>query len=83
MIGSVSNVWTTRGVDVTSFSALTAVRFIPLRGRINGDALFVTNGRSFDGHSGGAFANYNGGVAMYDVMSHYGVLLWHAWCTVV
>lgn len=34
--------------------------------RIDGDALFVTNGRSFEGHSGGAFSNTNGGTAMYD-----------------
>ena len=36
----------------------------PFNFRIDGDALFVTNGRSFDGHSGGAFSNTNGGTAM-------------------
>ena len=40
---------------------------LPFKFRINGDALFVTNGRAFDGHSGGAFSNKNGGTAMYDV----------------
>lgn len=33
--------------------------------RIDGDALFVTNGSGFDGHSGGAFFNSNGATAMY------------------
>lgn len=33
--------------------------------RIDGDASFVTNGRSFDGHSGGAFSNTNGGTAIF------------------
>ncbi|CAM9376311.1 unnamed protein product, partial [Laminaria digitata] len=33
--------------------------------RIDGDALFVDNGSSFDGHSGGAFANIHGGIAIF------------------
>jgi len=34
------------------------------RVRINGDALFMENGGSFNGASGGAFGNINGGTAM-------------------
>ena len=43
------------------------VRF-PFIFRIDGDASFEGNGRSFDGHSGGALSNTEGGTAMYDAM---------------
>ncbi|CAB1096579.1 unnamed protein product [Ectocarpus sp. CCAP 1310/34] len=33
--------------------------------RINGEATFVENGRSFDGHSGGGFSNTDGGIAIF------------------
>ncbi len=39
----------------------------PLNCRIDGDALFVNNGGSFDGQNGGAFSNENGGTATYDL----------------
>lgn len=28
--------------------------------------MFINNGYAFDGHSGGAFSNEDGGTAMYD-----------------
>ena len=46
------------------FLAPSLVRFLFERRRINGDALFEENGRFFDGHNGGGFANTNGGIAM-------------------
>ncbi|CAM9132500.1 unnamed protein product [Ectocarpus sp. 6 AP-2014] len=33
--------------------------------RINGEATFIENGRSFDGHSGGGFSNTDGGTAIF------------------
>lgn len=36
--------------------------------RIDGDASFEGNGRSFDGHAGGAVSNTDGGTTMYDAM---------------
>lgn len=47
-------------------SSLIDGTFFPPNFRIDGEAVFENNGAAFEGHSGGGFANKNGGTAMYE-----------------